>query len=265
MKKYFAVSDVHSFYSDMMEALNSKGYDKHNPEHIVVICGDAFDRGDESSKMFKWLKHQHKNNRLIYVRGNHEDLIIKLVEDIEKLRHIGTHHISNGTLKTISDIMDCSKFDILNNCYNKKIFANYINDLITFIDDVTVDYFELGKTVFVHGWVPTTSDNKGQIYVHENWRDGGWNDARWDNGMEMFHFDILPPDKEMIVCGHWHTSFGWSNYEKKCSEWNEDAIFDPYIKYSKDCKHLIVAIDGCTAYTRQVNCVVFDEAGNILD
>lgn len=265
MKKYFTVSDVHSFYSELSDALHRKGFDLTDPEHILVICGDAFDRGSESIKLFEFIKDLHKENRLVYVRGNHEDLLMNFVDAIRKNKNIGMHHISNGTAHTVAQITNTTVYDVVGQTVDRKSFDEKIDELLSFINSVTVDYFELGKTVFVHGWVPTATDAEGKIIVHENWRDGGWSDARWDNGMEMFHFNIFPMDKEIVVCGHWHTSFAWANYEKKCSEWNADAIFDPYIKYSKDCYHMIVAIDACTAHTYTVNCVVFDENGNIID
>lgn len=46
--KYFIVSDVHSFYDEMMTALNESGFDKTNPDHIFVSLGDLLDRGDQS-------------------------------------------------------------------------------------------------------------------------------------------------------------------------------------------------------------------------
>ena len=56
MKKYFVCSDVHSFFKEMMVALTENGYDKNDPNHILVICGDLFDRGDESKEMFEFVK-----------------------------------------------------------------------------------------------------------------------------------------------------------------------------------------------------------------
>ena len=47
MIKYFCSSDVHSFYTEWMLALASKGFDINNPEHKIIVCGDLFDRGDE--------------------------------------------------------------------------------------------------------------------------------------------------------------------------------------------------------------------------
>ena len=55
MKKYFAVSDVHSFATELYKALSNKGFERDNPEHILIVCGDAFDRGQETLELFDFL------------------------------------------------------------------------------------------------------------------------------------------------------------------------------------------------------------------
>ena len=81
----------------------------------------------------------------------------------------------------------------------------------------------------------------------------------------MHYFDIVPKDKTLIVCGHWHSSYGHSHITKKCSEFGEDAIFTPFIYTNSKSNTKIVALDACTAYSGFVNVVVFDESGNIID
>lgn len=265
MKKYFAISDPHSYYLQAKTAVVNAGFDASNPEHFIIICGDAFDRGDFSVELFAWMKQLQAENRLIYVRGNHEDLLEDCVFDIRKRRDIGRHHISNGTVNTIADFLDCSQYDILCNTFEWNQFDARMDELLNFINEHCVDYFQLGNTVFVHGWIPTTVDENGRECVHVNWRDGGWRDARWPNGMEMFHKKLVPPDITTIVCGHWHTSFAWHYYEDICPEWGNLAKFDAYVKYDETLRSRIVALDACTAYSKKVNCVIFDEDGIIID
>ena len=56
MKKYFVVADVHSFYKIMLDTLNVKGFDVNNNEHYLILCGDLFDRGDESKQLYEYVK-----------------------------------------------------------------------------------------------------------------------------------------------------------------------------------------------------------------
>ena len=67
--KYYVVSDVHSFYSEMMAALNEKGFFEDSAPHKLIICGDLFDRGDESLAMQKFVTDLIKKDEVILPHG----------------------------------------------------------------------------------------------------------------------------------------------------------------------------------------------------
>ena len=94
--KYFITSDVHSCFIELKEALDKA---KFNPkEDAFISLGDNFDRGDDSYEMYKFLKHlPHK----ILIRGNHEDLL----QEVVNKGFFERHDFSNGTYKTIIDIL----------------------------------------------------------------------------------------------------------------------------------------------------------------
>lgn len=52
--KFFAISDMHSFYDPMIDALDQAGFEKNNPEHTLIVCGDAFDRCKRDDKNLEW-------------------------------------------------------------------------------------------------------------------------------------------------------------------------------------------------------------------
>lgn len=260
MKTYFAASDIHSFHWEWMQALSNAGFDLNNPEHIIIVCGDLFDRGDQSLECYEFVKNLTHQNRFIYIRGNHEDLLFDCCRSIGRT-HIGRHHISNGTVKTISHFLGISDYDVLCGVFDSKDYLNKVQPVLDFINEHSVDYYELGDFIFVHGWVPTTitSEDDHTTCIHENWRDGGWNEARWENGMEMARFGIIIPDKT-IVCGHWHTSWGWAREMPDIySEWGPSATFRPYVNKG------IVALDACTVYNHFVNVVKFIETENGIE
>ena len=60
-------SDIHSFYTPFIKELNKTGFDLNNEEHILIICGDLFDRGSESLKLYEFIKTQKE--RRILIRG----------------------------------------------------------------------------------------------------------------------------------------------------------------------------------------------------
>ena len=254
MKKYFAVSDVHGFYDAMKRALKKAGFDKRNKNHILIICGDLMDRGLQAIELLNFVQDLLKQDRLIYIRGNHEDLFLDCLEemkkydDFEKFPLINPIHHHNGTYST------CNQLSIRNEEFKSLILNN------------TVNYFELGNYIFVHGWIPVkVKDKLPPHYAHDRefefypeWRyalSDEWDAARWINGIKAAREQLFEEGKT-IVCGHWHTGYGHYVYHG-IGESQHDC-FDIYRDDG------IIALDACTVLSDQVNVVVFDEEGNEL-
>ena len=121
-----------------------------------------------------------------------------------------------------------------------------------------LNYYETKKYVFVHGWIPCNNRHGWSANYYspiEDWREAGessWKEARWINGMLAYSYGVTEKDKT-IVCGHWHCSWGHCRLEGKCSEFGKDSDFSPF--YAEG----IIAIDGCTAYSGRVNCIVLED------
>lgn len=251
MKRYFICADIHGFYDELISALDGVGFHLFNPEDILVVCGDAFDRGNQALEVYTLLKDLQSYDRLIYIRGNHEDLLFDCVEEMLHYDKPNFHHYSNGTVATITQLERDNK----------------VKEVLSFIEKYSRDYYELGDYIFVHGWIPYTIKHKaiglpfemGLEYVPElDATPEEWKRARWHNGMESWINGIKIPNKT-IVCGHWHCS--WGNYfihKKGSGEFNPDSDFKPFIDDG------IIALDTCTAYTHKINIIVIDENGKLV-
>ena len=251
MPKLFVCSDIHSYFEPFKKALDEAGFDPNNENHWLVSCGDCFDRGPDSVKLFKYLMSLE---RKILVRGNHDSLLQALC-----MRGFPySHDQHNGTTRTVQDISGkYSAYDFADACeitYNK--LARY--------RELLVNYFETKNYIFVHSWIPTYIEYKGKMKpwyqegkTHsfcEGWRyatDNEWEDAMWGNPFKLAEQDLNKTGKT-IVFGHFHTSYQWSK-DGKCSEFGVDADFNPY--YGKD----FIGIDGCTAHTGEVNVIVLED------
>lgn len=250
--KLFCCSDLHSFYTATKEALDKAGFDPNNEEHYLLVCGDAFDRGDESEEMLHFLMSLE---RKILIRGNHD----LLLEELCMREFPYSHDRSNGTVKTVCDLGGAVKgysFDkCCENTWNRT--AAYRAAL--------VNYFESEKYIFVHSWIPTkrgTSTKMSAQYppvtYNEGWRNATaaeWEKAMWVNPFFMAQ-DGLNETGKTIVFGHWHCSLGHLiDSGGKLSEFGEDACWDVY----KNKSWKIIGLDKCTAYTGQVNVLVIED------
>ena len=235
MKRYFVCSDIHGFYDEFISALKEKGFDESNSSHYLIICGDLFDRGPQAVELYHFVKNLYELDRLIYIRGNHEDLLFDCVNEMQKSLLPSMHHFSNRTVDTVCQFMNSdSEFDL--------------NELLDFINKASIPYYELGDYIFVHGWIPHIRDyNELKGVKEEEWKKDAWSNGmlEWKNGW------VLPG--KTIVCGHWHTSFGNYHYHGEgSSEFEKDSCFEPFIDKG------IIALDGCTAFTHKVNVITID-------
>ncbi len=101
--KYFVVSDIHSFYDELVEALSVAGYDKDNPEHTLIVDGDIFDRGPKSVEVYEFLRSLPRERRIL-IKGNHEQLFIELANK----EMPEPHDYSNKTVLAYCQLTDYS-------------------------------------------------------------------------------------------------------------------------------------------------------------
>lgn len=247
MKRYFVASDIHGFYSIFFNALKEKGFDINNPNHNVIICGDVFDRGKQAQMLLDFLTELNKQGRLLLVKGNHEWLLEDCLTEMEYMKGVSHHHITNGTYDTIAQLTDTSVYDLIGGFYDYDAIWLDLEKYHTLIWEAK-NYIEIGDYIFVHGWIPHIRDYNNLKDVSED----EWQKASWLNGMEQWHSG-WKLDGKTIVCGHWHTSYGNFNYHSKGSGYFEDgSCFEPFIDDG------IIALDACTAFSKKVNIFVLD-------
>ena len=248
--KYFIVADVHSFYNQMKYALDRAGFDRDNPEHIFVSCGDLFDRGNQPQQCLEFVMSLDPERR-IFIRGNHEDL---MEEAITRMGFLGPD-LTNGTVATAHALTNTNNdIDALIALKSHSLYNAYIRECI--------DYAETAHYIFVHGWIPHNVYAKGFNcdYTRHNyikgWRDADrehWEAARWYNGMESWADGVREPGKT-IVCGHWNTSWARCYIDKKCNEWSHNSDdFRPWVRPG------IIAMDACTGWSGIINCYVLED------
>ena len=271
MKKYFVVSDVHSFYNELQTALANKDWNINNPDHIFVSLGDLLDRGPDAVKCLEFVNGL-PDERKILILGNHEDLMV----EAQNRKEFWSHDIHNGTNETCYQIfssiygdhdymMNATDDEVLRIVQHSDIWNKYYNSC--------VNYAEVGDNIFVHGWIPVSykSDEYGIVENVKNpkWRNASealWRKARWFNGMEMWASGIREKG-HTIWCGHWHASWGHANLHHDGVEFlkpietyylDKNGVQHPYAKFTPFEDVGIKCIDACTAYSGFVNCEVIE-------
>ncbi len=248
--RYYAVADVHGYYTQLIDALKDKGFFEDEEPRKLVVCGDLFDRGREAKDLQNFILDLMEKDEVILIKGNHEDLFMQLLDFDEG--YPAHTHVRNGTYNTGLQLIESDDTKSILNPKSYVQGARKTPYVVKIIPSMR-DYFETEHYIFVHGWIPCA--NVGQARYLENWRNAGkdmWEGARWLNGMQMWNAGVIEKGKT-IVCGHYRTSYGHSKIQGNGGEFGEDADFSPFIDDG------IIALDACTAYSGFVNCVVIDD------
>lgn len=247
-----------------MAALSQAGFDETNPNHKLIVCGDVFDRGPESYEIYLWLGRLLANQKVILIRGNHEDLLLRIYQE----RNIFDNDFSNGTTKTIVDLVnrhfqtsftesDLKAPLVLNLVLNKLAECG----VIAFLQNSFVDYYELDNYIFVHGFLPLKVETK-KVIIHPKWRSlkEEWVEARWFNAQELVLCDGINLEKKTIVAGHIPTAYGhW--YIKNGQALRRKPKTSELINFPDNSLLVtdsLIALDGFTAVSNQVNVLIID-------
>ena len=232
VKKLFVVSDIHGHCSILKNALKKAGFENENPNHLLVCCGDYFDRGFENSQVLEFFENL---NHKVLLRGNHEDLLLKVLQTGK----MAPHNYKNGTEQTLESFFKGYSInkadDTVDFCGN----TDTIKRICKFIES-TVNYFETENYLFVHGWLPENAETLKQI-------KNDWAEARrvlWTN-----KYNGKPPlENKTLVCGHMPTF-----YANKIDPTRESGNADIFAKDG------FIAIDAGTDDSKQINVLVLEE------
>lgn len=278
MKKYFVVSDIHSFYDPLIKALNESGYDRKNTQHVLIVCGDVFDRGPDTIKVYQFLKSIPKSRRIL-IRGNHEILFKELLNK----GFPQNHEFHNGTVRTFCHIAgfseECLEWSPDNE--QPQEYWKQIRDIVQMSEIAQwiqssewKNYYELDKYIFVHSFIPITikHDYKVALYIYDesqikgiffdyipNWRKSktsAWETASWGCPWERYKsglFDEEIKKGKVLVCGHWHSYDFRIHLDGVKYDTKDDIDFSTYVS-----DHLI-ALDACTVVSNQVNVFTFEK------
>ena len=225
--KYFIVSDIHSYLDELLSALSVTEFDLKNPNHILIINGDVFDRGHQTVALYKWLK-EFSQDRLILIHGNHDELLFDMLNSNNYPEY---WQFNNGTVKTIcamalmNDEQADDEEEFLNNSH-KQGYGFYDYHYITpdgtsrwnqikelaleseiykwMKSDIWHNYIELGDYIITHSFIPVKIKKKYQdqanaiiYYAHTelmkhmvDWRKADqntWFQSMWGRPLMQFN------------------------------------------------------------------------------
>ena len=241
--KIFAVSDIHSFFTEFKEALDEAGFEPGNKDHLLVVCGDCLDRGSETNEVVEFLSSL---TNVVLVKGNHE----VLMEAIWKRGSYLSYDKHNGTVRSVQDIfyknVNMEPYEPIK--VSEKVLRPFF--------DKMVNYFETERFIFIHSFLPLKYDTTKKFAEYgdptlykEDWREATneeWEEAMWGNPFKLAEAGLNQTGKTLVF-GHWGT------YETRPSNYEGNDLFSPV--YGRD----YIGLDATTALSGEVNVIVLED------
>ncbi len=270
--KYFVVSDIHSYYTNLAKALTEAGFSTDNKDHKLVICGDIFDRGLETVELYHYILELLAKDKVILIKGNHEDLLLRALKE-ERVEEVDFLNHTADTIIALANALDprpLGSYQLSDlkypNLVTRRIFSILKeSNLTNFIQDNFVDFYVIKSYVLVHGFLPLTTkliDNKETVIINPDWSNASqeeWQEARWLNGQKLVLYQHLKLEGKTIICGHYPSAYGHLIVEKGLVE--EEPKISTYqeLNYTPFITKDIVALDGMVWQSGQINVFIIED------
>lgn len=230
MKRAFVISDIHGMYEHFIKLL-----EHWNREDTLVILGDMIDRGPDSLKVVQRVMELAKYHDVIVLQGNHDQMLNDFIDDPRE--HVSLYLNYNGGGPTILSFAN-NEFKVENSPIADTVYfiQRYRKQELEFLKTGHL-YYQFGKVLFTHA---------GFCSWLGNWKDTTDNQFVWVRD----HYRHKNNSGLVNVFGHTPTQLI-----------NKDQSNEVWV--SKDKSY--IAIDGACAYGGQLNGVLINELGEILD
>lgn len=184
-EKVFVVGDIHGEKKKMEEILMHW----NEAEEQLVFLGDLADRGPHSKETIESAYNLVCQKEAILVKGNHDDMLEKYLEDPQK-HHL--HYYMNGGEKTLHSLLGdkLSKKNPIKNAEKVKVDYPW---LLPFLKSLRY-FYEWEDYLFVHAGVDLTL---------KDWKDSAKRDFIW---IREGFFDQKNTTNKTIIFGHTVTS-----------------------------------------------------------
>ena len=93
-QRVYAVGDIHGradLFIALIEAIEVDNRERGPAETTVVLLGDLVDRGPDSVNVLTLAREWQRFRNVRILAGNHEEMFLRSIEDIDMLRHFLRH------------------------------------------------------------------------------------------------------------------------------------------------------------------------------
>ena len=225
----YAIGDIHGDLATFLELLA-----EYAPtDHQLVLIGDLLDRGPRSKDCLYLGKRLVEESGAIYLRGNHEDLLLNFVAQPGERYE---NYLLNGGGETLKSLLHEGAVAEYSAVEIASLLKSYHGELLAFLASLPY-YYEWEQYLFVHAGVDLSL---------ADWRQTSARDFMWIR--QEFHEGRNTTGK-VIVFGHTITPSLYGDNETTAL-WQQDGK---------------IGIDGGGIYGGSNHGVIFNAQGILQD
>lgn len=251
--KNFVVTDIHDHYDLLIKSLNENGFDIKNKNHRLIVCGDAFYSGPQPGELFTFLYDLYKNERLIFIYGNH---------DIELLDNLNNKHFTRSANRKCIELIVEHKTKNTGLSDDELILESKNLGFTDFLANVPVWYYETEGYIYTHGFIPTIKRSYNPDWRNSTEREWRAAASKGDAMLLSLKYNVYEPNK-IIVCGHYSaarcylmknaTQIDWENKIYKDVSNVPPEAFKPFLTKT------FIALDQSVKKSGFINCIIIKE------
>jgi serine/threonine protein phosphatase 1 len=182
-QRVYAVGDIHGrldLFAALVEAIDADDAGRGPADTTVILLGDLVDRGPDSAGVIGLAREWQQRRTVRILHGNHEEMFVRSMKDIETFRHFLRH---GGRETVLSYGVDRARFIPATIEQAQQMMREAVPaEDIAFLESFE-DMIEVGDYLFVHAGIDP------RVAIEEQRR----HDLRWIREPFLSHLDPHGP------------------------------------------------------------------------
>ena len=152
-QRVYAVGDIHGrldLFEALVAAIEADDASRAPADTLIVLLGDLVDRGDDSRGVIEFARDLQRRRPVRILAGNHEEMFLRSLSDIETFRHFIRH---GGRETLLSYGINHGQFQAASMEEAQQLASEAVPaDHLAFLESFE-DMIQLGDYLFVHAGI----------------------------------------------------------------------------------------------------------------
>jgi serine/threonine protein phosphatase 1 len=152
-QRVYAVGDIHGradLLAALIDAIEADDAARRVAATTIVLLGDLIDRGPDSAVVLALAQEWQRNRRLRVLCGNHEEMLLESLVDLDTLRNFLRY---GGRETVLSFGIDADKYDAATYEELQALMANRIPEAVIAFIRSFEEQVRIGDYLFVHAGI----------------------------------------------------------------------------------------------------------------